>query len=873
MIWTRFFRRRHWDAERARELEAYLQIETDENIARGMSPEGARYAAHRKLGNTTLIREEIYHMNSLGWLETLWQDLRFAMRTLRKNPGFTAVAVLSLALGIGANSTIFSIVDSELLRPWPVRDPAHLAMITTDFGSSSYPDYLDIRQQASAFSDVVAYGYRGGFISGGAQGPGHHLTIEVVSQNYFAALGVKALRGRTFSPQPDQAAAEGHSVLVSYNLWQHYFGGDPSLPGKATLLDGREFTVIGITPQDFCGLRQEGPPNIWLTTEGWETMVPGEDRWDADRNNRWFWVAGHLRPNIQITEARAQLQTLAKRLAQAFPASNHDVRFLARPASEWTYQGMQTGIYMMVMVGLVLLICCANVANLLLAQTERRQREIAMRRALGAGQRRLVGQLLTEGLLLSVAGGALGVLLAAWLIRLGPALVPGLSDMNLKLDSRVLLFTTAISLLSALIFGLGPALGAVKGDLTAALRCESLGRGHATGRPPVRSLLVCGEIALSVVLLASSALLLRSFLYSQSINPGFDPRKNVVMLSVAPPMLYGYNQAQAAALYPALAAHVESVRGVVRASYARRPPLTGAEEGGTQAVVIPGVQPPPGTDHFEIRYNVVAPKFFATVGGRLEEGREFNEFDLPSTAPVVIINDAMAHRFWPGQDPLGRSLRVGKKDYQIVGVVEAGRYVRLHETVQPYLFLPFTQQFSFECVLFVETAGDPRSSLPAFLKETAAVDKHLPIVNAVTFKDYMQEVLSVERSRAELLASLGILGIFLAAVGLYATVAYHVSRRSHEIGIRMALGARRNDVLKLVLRQGLRFGGIGAAIGLIGALAASRLMSQVIYGVPLLDPLSYLAAILVAVSVALLASYFLARRATKVDPMVALRYE
>jgi predicted permease len=871
MSWTRFFRRRYWDQERARELDAYLEAETDENIARGMSPEEARYAAHRKLGNSTLIREEIYHMNSLGWLQTVWQDLRFALRMLRKNPGFTAVAVLSLALGIGANSTIFSIVDTQLLRPWPVKDPTRLAMVSTDSGNNSYPDYLDIRQQASAFSDVVAYGDRGGFISSGAQRAGQELSVEVVSQNYFAALGVKAVRGRTFSPQPDQAAAGGHFVLVSYNLWQHYFGGDPSLPGKTVLLDGTEFRVIGITPQDFCGLRQEGAPAIWLTTEGWETMVPGEDRGDAARDNRWFEVAGHLRPNTPISEARAQLQTLAQRLALAFPASNHDVRFLARPAFEWTCQGMQTGIYMMVMVGLVLLICCANVANLLLAQTERRQREIAMRRALGAGRRRLVGQLFTEGLLLSVAGGVLGVMLAAWLLRLGPALVPGLSDMNLKLDGRVLLFTSAISLLSALIFGLAPALGAVKGDLTAALKGEN--REHATGRLPLRSMLVCGEIALSVVLLAGSALLLRSLLYSQGINPGFDPKKNVVMLSVAPPIFYGYNQAQAAAVYPGLAARVESMPGVVRASYARRPPMTNAEEGETEAVVIPGVQPPPGTDHFEIRYNIVAPKFFATVGGRIEKGRDFNEFDMPSTAPVVIINDALAHRFWPGENPLGRSLQIGKKDYQIVGVVEAGRYVRLHETVQPYLFLPFTQRFSFECVLFVETAGDPRSFLPAILKETAAVDKHLPIVNAVTFKDYMREVLSLEHSRAELLASLTILGIFLAAVGLYATVAYHVSRRLHEIGIRMALGARRNDVLKLVLRQGLRFGGIGAVIGLIGALAASRLMSQVIYGVPLLDPLSYLVAVPVAFSVALMASYLPARRATKVDPMVALRYE
>ena len=808
---------------------------------------------------------------------TLLQDLKYGLRMLAKNPGFTAVAVVSLALGIGANSTVFSIVDNLILKPWPVKDPARLVVISTDwpkepdFRGSSYPDYLDIRHEISAFSDVVAYGDRGGFVSG--EGQGQEVSVEVVSQNYFAALSVKALLGRTFSPQPDQAAAEGHSVLVSYTLWQRYFRGNPSLPGKTTLLDGKEFTVIGIAPQDFCGLRQRWAPDIWVTKEGWETMVPGEEQADAARDERWLEVAGRLRPNAQLSEAQAQLQTLAKRLALASPATNQDVNFRAHPASEAAHEGMGVGIYLMVMVGLVLLISCANVANLLLAQTEQRQREIAMRRALGAGRRRLVGQLLTEGLLLSVAGGVLGVLLASWLMSLVPALVPGLSEMNLRLDGRVLLFTTAISLLTALIFGLAPALRAAKCDLAAVLKGEDPRLGQGAGRLPLRSLLVCGEIALSVVLLAGSALLLRSLLYSQRINTGFDPKKNVLMLSVAPPELYGYTEAQARAIYPALAARVESVPGVIRASYARRPPLTDSEGGETRAVVIPGVQPPAGTDHFKIRYNIVAPKFFATVGARLEKGREFNEFDLPSTVPVVIINDAMARRFWPGQDPVGRSLRIGKKDYQIVGVVEAGRYVDLHETVQPYLFLPFTQVGSFECWLLVETAADPRALVPTILKETAAVEKHLPIVNAVTFREYMQEVLAEARSMAGLLASLSILGMFLAAVGLYAAVAYRVNRRTHEIGIRMALGARRGDVLRLVLAQGLRLSGAGAAVGLAGAFAASRLMSRFIYGVALTDPLSYVASTVVAISVALLACYIPARRATRVDPMVALRYE
>jgi len=810
-------------------------------------------------------------------MSTLFQDLKFGLRMLAKNPGFTAVAVLTLALGIGANSTVFSIVDKLFLRPWPVKDPGRLAVVLTDwpkepdFRGSSYPDYLDIRHEVSAFSDAVAYGGRGGFVS--REGQGEFLGVEVVSQNYFAALGVKTALGRAFSPQPDQAAAEGHTVVVSHTLWQRYFGGDPSLPGKTTLLDGKEFTVIGVTPREFHGLTQGWSPDIWVTTEGWDTMVPGEKATYAERDDRWFDLAGRLRPGVQLPEARAQLQTLAKRLALAFPATNQDVNFPVYPPSMVRHEGIELGYYLMAMVGLVLLISCANVANLLLAQAERRQREIAMRLALGAGRRRLFGQLLTEGLLLALAGGGVGVLLASGLMKVVPSLVALPLTSDLSLDSRVLLFSVAVSLLTALIFELAPGLCASKCDLVRVLKGDDPYWGRATGRLPLRSLLVSGEIALCVVLLVGSGLLLRSLLYSQRINPGFDTKKNALMLTVAPPTLYGYNQSQAAALYPALAARVESVPGVVRASYARRPPLTDSEGGETQAVIVPGVEPPPGTDHFKINYNIVAPKFFQTIGAHILKGREFNTFDTPSNVPVVIVNDAMARRFWPDQDAVGRSIQIEKKNYQIVGVVESGRYVNLHESVQPYLFLPFTQNFSFECVLLVETAGDPRAFVRTILKETAAVDKHLPIVSAVTLRDYMRSVLDVERSMAGLLASLSILGMFLAAVGLYATVAYLVNRRTHEIGIRMALGARRAEVLRLVMAQGLRLSAAGAVIGLAGAVAASRLASGFIYGVRRTDPLSYVASILVAVGVALLASYFPARRATKVDPMVALRYE
>jgi predicted permease len=810
-------------------------------------------------------------------MSTLLQDLRFGLRMLARSPGFTAVAVLSLALGIGANSTIFSIVDTLFLRPWPVKDPARLAQITThqpkesDFSFASYPDYLDIRQQVSAFADVVAYGGRGGFISIAGQ-QGKEVSTEVVSQNYFAALDVKPLRGRTFSPQSGQAGSESHSVVVSYPLWQRYFGGDPSLPGKTVLLDGREFTVIAITPQNFGGLRSGWTPDTWVTKEGWETMVPGENRYDNARDNRWFELAGYVRPGAQLSEARAQLDTLAQRLALAFPASNQGVRFSAAPAFQVGGQEVQMSVYLMAMVGLVLLISCANVAVLTLAQMERRRREMAMRQALGAGRARLAGQLLSEGLLLSVAGGALGILLAWWLMRLLPTLVSGFPDVYLAIDGRVLLFTAAISLLTVLMFGLAPGIRAGKSDVVTVLKGEDPRYGQGGGLA-LRNLLGSTEVALSVVLLAGSTLLLRSLLYSQQINPGFDTKKNTLALSVAPPTLYGYSNARAAAFYPALAARLEAVPGVVRSSYARRMPLTEEEGGETEPVVIPGAQPPPGTDHFKIRYNTVSPKFFSTVGARLLRGRDFNQFDLPSSPPVVIVNDTMAQRFWPGQDPVGKSIQVWKKNRQIVGVVEAGRYVNLHEAPQPYLFLPFTQEFSFEGMMFVETAGDPQNLVHEILGAATAFDKNLPIVDAVTFRDYMRTVLGEERSLATLLAALSILGMFLAAVGLYAAVAYRVGRRTHEIGVRMALGARRADVLGLVLAEGLRSSVAGALVGLAGAFAASRLLAQFIYGVTATDPWSYTAGVLIAVGVALLASYVPARRAMTVDPLVALKCE
>lgn len=875
--WAALRRRPQMESEMDAELRFHIEAYADDLAGRGVPREEALRRARAEFGAFHRAKEECRDANGVNLVEGFIQDLRYGLRVLCKNPGFTAVALLSLGLGIGANSTIFSIVDSRLLRPWPVKDPERLVAIQTsspkdpDFEMSSYADYRDVAGEIRAFSGVVAFGDRSGFIS--REGQGRQVIVEVVSPNYFTVLGISAQRGRTFSGRPEETAAEGRSVVLSHSLWQAYFGGDPALPGKTTLLDGKQFTVVGVAPRDFCGLWRGWCPDIWVTPGGWATMVPGEEESYVARNYRWFKVVGRLSPGASIAEARAQLRILARRLALAFSATNQGVEFPASPAGTADKTDLQFGIYLMAMVGLVLLISCANVANLLLAQMEKRQREIAMRRALGAAQSRLVRQLFTEGLVLSLGGGLLGVFLARLLMKALPALAPQLAGAGVRLDSRVLLFTAAISLLMAVFFGQAPAFYAVRRDLTGILKgAETQITGRAR-RLALRNLLVLGEVALSVVLLAGSALLARSLMYSQGINPGFDVTKNLLMMEVAPPPLYGYTEAQAAAMYPALAARAATVPGVVRVSYSRRPPLTAEEAGETMGVTIPGVEPPRGSDRFKIRFNTVGPRFFAAMGARIVSGREFNEFDLPSKPPVVIINEAMARRFWREGDAVGRSIRIGKKDYQIVGVVETGKYVDLHEAPQPYLFLPFTQEFSFECVLLVETAGDPGDLAPSILRATAAVDRNLPIVGAVTLRNHMREVLGQELAMAGLLVGLSFLGMFLAAVGLFSTIAYAVSRRTHEIGVRMALGARRNDVMWLVLLQGLGLSTIGAVIGLAGALMASRLLSQFVYGITARDPLSYTISVLVAIGVALLASYLPARRAMKVDPVVALRHE
>ncbi len=801
-------------------------------------------------------------------MRTFLQDLRYGIRLLLKSPGFTAVAVASLALGIGVNSAVFSVVDGMFLRPLAVEKPEQLVWIYSRTPesrglSTSYVEYLDLRDQSDVFSGLVAQSRRGSMLR--VNDETEMVLTTVVSANYFSALGVGAALGRTFSPELDSSPEKEPVVILSHSLWQRRFGSDSQMVGKSIQLGDRNCTVVGVMPRSFRGLERIVSTEIWMPATSWVALLPGNRSELERREVRVFNVLGRLRTGATPEQAQAQLDTIARRLEQSYPATNKGRRLSAVPEARLAADRFRSSILLLSIVSLVLLIACANVATLLLAQGESRRREIGVRLALGAGRLRLLRQLLTESLLLSLLGGALGLLLASWLLDLAPALLPpGPLRIEVRLDQRVGIFTLAASLVTALLFGLAPALQASKTDVAPVLKGEAPGR--RSPRLSLWNVLSVGQIALATVLVSGSGLLLRSFLYSQSIDPGFDTRKNMLVVMLGTPQ-------RARALFQELGERVAALPGVTRITYARRLLLAGLGGGATRNVSIPGIELPGGRDAIEIKYNQVADNYFATMGTRLVRGRGIDRRDGPDSLKVVLINEAMVRQFWPTEDPIGRWLRVGRVEYQIVGIVEDGRIIHVHDAPEPFLYFSYAQMPSGEGTLLVETAGDPALLADAVKREMRSVDPKIAIFSMMTMKQHMAMALYTDWIPAAISAGLALLGMLLAAIGLYGVMSYAVNRRTHEFGVRLAMGAERRDVLSLVMRQGLKLALVGVPIGLAGAWAAGRAMSSFIFGVSPGDPLTLAASSVLVVAVALLATQGPARRATKVDPLVALRQE
>jgi putative ABC transport system permease protein len=868
MSWTRFFRRRYWDEERARELEAYLEIETDENIARGMSREEARFAAKRKLGNLTLVREEIYRMNSLGWLESLWQDSRFALRVLRKNLGFTAMVVITLGLGIGANAAIFSVVNSVLLRPLPYKNPGQLVHIyETDLGSGfsrtpvSYPNFLDWRAQNHVFESMAAYNWAT-FTLTGPNESSHVQGLEV-SAEFFSVLGVRPALGRGFLPEEDQPGH--HAVVLSHELWTERFNSGPSVLGQSIQLDRMSFTVVGVMPAGFQFPIQAKPVEVWVA-RGINAGVPG-------RADNYFEVVARLRPEATLEKARAEMATVAARLAKQYPDSDRGVGVGTVPEHEQLVSEVRPATLILFgAVVFVLLIASANVANLLLARAASRGREIAIRAALGAGKRRIVRQLLTESFLLAAMGGALGVLLAGaatgLLVRLGPKDVPRLSQAGL--DGHVLAFSLAVTLFTGLIFGLAPALRTAKADLI-----QSLKAGGATGRDTshgyrLRAALIVSEVALTLLLLAGAGLMVNSLIRLTRVNLGFNP-KGVLTFAVDLSDA-DYTPAQGAMRFSELLERIKQVPGVRSAAADSSLPLSRLE------TIYLGfqIEGQTASDWKQADTSIVTPGFFRTLDIPLLKGRDFTVHDGPTAPRVVIVSQSLARQYFPRQDAVRKHIRTGLQggdDTQIIGVVGDVRQDSLTDRPPAALYMPEGQVHLGGMRFVVRFTGPLPTCVDAMRRAVRSIDKGLPLYDIRTLDEYQGLAIAPPRFNTLILGTFAVLAVVLSAVGLYGVVSYVVGQQTHELGVRMALGATQSDVVTGVLRQGLTLALVGIGVGLVSAFALTRLLANQLYGIKPADPLTFIAVSAAFTGITVVASYIPARRATKVDPTVALRYE
>ena len=823
-------------------------------------------------------------------MENLLQDIRYSVRMFAKSPLFTTVAVLALALGIGANTTIFSLVYALLLRQLPgVTEPQRLISVyTSDFSStrystSSYPDYIDHRDRNEVFDGLATYREDSMVLS--ALDSPQRITGAAVSGNYFSVLGAKAYMGRTLDLEDDTLQTENSVVVLSYQTWNHRFGSDPTILGKTISLNSHGCTVVGIAAKEFRGANLAAEVELWLPMAFLRQLQPGSTASFNQRSTRWLRMIGRLKDGVTLEQAQSNIDSISAQLAEAYPRSNRGTLqqpdkprpMTLVPASEVatigpTERGTFTRVsqLLMTVVGFVLLIACANVANLLLARADSRRKEIAVRLAIGAPRTRLIRQLLTESSLLALMGGAVGLLMSAWmsdlilLFNLPPALDP-------SLDKWVLGFTLLVSLLTGLLFGLAPALQASKVDLVAALKnsLENVNRPVRGFR--LRDLLVVSQVALSLLLLIGSGLFLRSLQNAYRTDLGFETRN--ALLATVDLSLQGYSDVQERTFEQRILERISSLPAVQSVSAASFMPVSDA--GMRDGVIIEGHQAQPGEDT-EIDLNIVALNYFETMGITLMRGRDFSAQDNESAPRVAIINEAMARRYWPDQDPIARKFRIsGPKGpfIEIAGVVKTGIYRSIGEEPIPYIYLPSAQNQAGGFTIIVKTAGNPLALAAALRAEVHGLDGNLPVFDVKTMNGHIGEAISQERMIATLLGIFGSLALILAAVGIYGVMSYSVTQRRREIGVRMALGAESGDILKLIVGRGLVLTLSGVGIGLAGALALTRLATGLLFGVSATDPPTFLAISALLTAVALTASFLPARRATKVDPMVALRYE
>ncbi|HVF44359.1 MAG TPA: ABC transporter permease [Pyrinomonadaceae bacterium] len=808
-------------------------------------------------------------------MRTLLQDVRYGARTLRKSPGFTAVAVLALALGVGANTAIFSVVKAVLLSPLPYPESGRLLWLREVNPSNgildepaSAPNFNDWRAQARSLEAVAAYANTSTTLTG--EGEPERVPGVAASANFFPALGVAPALGRGFLPE-EEAEGKNRVVVISHGLWQRRFGARPDAVGQTLTLSGNPHTVIGVAPADF-----KSPVGGPKPAEFWTPIAFNFD--ESRRRSDYLSVFARLKAGATVGQARAELEGIASRLAQQYPGTNTGWNVAVGTLHERVVGDVRPALLVLTgVVGFLLLISCANVANLMLARSSARRQEVAVRSALGARRGRLVRQFLTESVLLSLAGGAAGLVLAWWgvelLVGLGPGNIPRLEEVGL--DARVLLFTLAVSVATGVAFGLLPALSASKTNLSESLK-EGGSRGSTAGAGArrLRNSLVVSEIAIAVVLLAGAGLMIRSFQRIQEVDPGFSPAR-VLTFDFALPAARYKEDAQVTAFVAQLTERVGAVPGAERAAVVDTLPLSGG--GNVAAFVVEGRPAPPPEQVQDAEYRVVSPEYFDVMGVRLVRGQLFTARDREGSPAVAVVNEAMARRYWPGEDPIGKRVNLGNPETSpwrmIVGVVRDVRHDGLDKEPYPQMYSPAAQFPRRGMTLVARASADPASLVPAIRRELSSLDKDLPLYNVRTMEQVLSDSVSRRRFQMLLIAAFAFVGLLLAAVGTYGVISYSVAQRRHEIGVRMALGARAPDILRLVLGQGLGLALAGVGIGLAAAFALTRVMSSLLYGVSATDPLTFAAVSLALLCVAAAACLVPARRATRVDPMEALRYE
>jgi len=901
------FRKEELDRHLSDEMHFHLGKQIEQNLAAGMSPEEARYAALRRFGGVEQVEEECRDAWGVRFIETLLQDIRFALRMLAKSPGFTAVAVLTLALGIGANTAIFTLIDAVMLRNLPVTDPTQLVLfydgVSTGTHSSdsfvppdniySYAAWDYIRTHNEAFEGLCTFRQGSDRMTMRVLGTSEaakpeHVRGHLVSGNYFAVLGVGATAGRLLTTQDDTASSDP-SAVISYEFWRRRFHADPTAIGKSIDLNGTGFTIVGVAPAEFFGERVESPPDFWLPLARTPQVLPGES-WLTRQDLYWLNLMGRLKAGVTLAQAQSYVNTqfhqfylahagsqLTAKMQQQILQARIELKPGGRGISRLRFDYSQPLHVLMAVVALVLLIACANVATLMLARASSRRQELFVRVAMGAGRGRMIRQLLTESILLAVCGAAAGVILAWWGVRLLNGMLPPVSVVKLNPDVPVLAFTLSISIVTGILFGLVPALRSSRIRVTGGAATWSPGfRSGATFKPAYT--LVVVQVTLSSVLLLGAALLTHSLLDLERQGLGFNA-ENVLVVSTDF-RLAGLQPGELLPLYRNIQDRLNSLPGVASAGIARFSPISGSISSGNFSLA--GFQPPAGKEI--IMYDLpVGPGFFQTMDIPVLLGRTFGPEDTPASPLVAVVNQTFAREYLTNQNPIGRHMNFGAPfkapGYEIIGVVADSRYYAVREEPQPMAFFSIWQAGLDKHVdpyahqLIIRTTHEASGAIAEVRQVLSGIDNRLPIMGVQTLHEQINESLHQERMVTQLCSFFGLLALLLACVGLYGTMSYSVTCRTNEIGIRLALGAQRSHVVRMFLRDSTTLVGLGVACGLPLGMGASRWIRSFLYGLPNLDWMAAGGALALLVAIAALAAYLPARRASEVDPMVALRNE